>query len=92
MRVLVRDDATQREFALGAALGFGLLDPKRFIDLARAMGIPARDAARQVMSLITEDGRAREECFAATNAQTAALPQCEPPERYRNPFTTGRLR
>lgn len=57
MRVPASDDASQREFALGVELGFGRLDPKRFIDLARAMGIPARDAARQVMGLIAEDGR-----------------------------------
>jgi hypothetical protein len=61
MRVLASDDATQRDFLLSAELGFGRVDPKRFIDLARAMGIPARDAARQVMGLITEDGRVRDE-------------------------------
>jgi len=57
MQVLADDDASRREFALGAELGFGHLDPKRFTDLARSMGIPARDAARQVMGLITEDAR-----------------------------------
>ncbi len=35
----------------------GPRDPKHFIDLARSMGIPAGDAARQVMDLITERGR-----------------------------------
>lgn len=57
MRILASDGASRREFALGAELGFGHLDPKRFTDLARGMGIPARDAALQVMGLITEAAR-----------------------------------
>lgn len=57
MRLLAGEDPSRRELALGAELGFGHLDPKRFTDLARGMGIPARDAAHQVMVLIIEDAR-----------------------------------
>jgi hypothetical protein len=51
------DDGSERDFVLGAELGFGHLDLKRFVDLARGMGIPGRDAARQVLGLVTERGR-----------------------------------
>jgi hypothetical protein len=78
VRVLGSDNATPREFALGAELGFGRLDPKRFIDLARAMGIPARDAARQVMGLITEAGRVGEG-VDASNTQTVSRSHWDSP-------------
>ncbi len=32
--------------------GLGRAEPRRFVDLARSMGIPSHDAARQVMEIV----------------------------------------
>lgn len=46
------DVAPKRQPTPGAEAGSDHLDSKHFVDLARGMGIPASDAARQVMDLI----------------------------------------
>jgi hypothetical protein len=51
------DNASRPPFARGTEQRTDHLDAKHFVDLARNMGIPARDAASQVMGLITERGR-----------------------------------
>jgi hypothetical protein len=42
----------ERESSARTALRFQRSEPQKFVDLARAMGIPSRDAARQVMEIM----------------------------------------
>jgi len=54
-----RDDAAQRQFAFGSGQErSGQFDLKRFMHLARGMGIPADDAARLAMNIVFEQRRA----------------------------------
>ena len=53
-----RDDAAQRQFAFGTGQErSGQFDLKRFMGLARGMGIPADDAARLAMNIVFEQRR-----------------------------------
>ena len=53
-----RNDARQQRFAFGAAEErSGQFDLKRFMRLARGMGIPADDAARLAMNIVIEQRR-----------------------------------
>ena len=53
---------------LTAALRLQSAEPRRFVDLARAMGIPSHDAARQVMEII-ETRAMLSPCGSRTNGR-----------------------
>jgi hypothetical protein len=42
----------ERESSARTALRLQPVEPRRFVELARAMGIPSHDAARQVMEIL----------------------------------------
>ena len=58
----------ERESSTRTALRLQRVEPRKFVDLARAMGIPSHDAARQVMEII-ETRAMLSQCESRTNGR-----------------------
>ena len=58
----------ERESSARTALRLQRVQPRKFVDLARAMGIPSHDAARQVMEII-ETRAMLSQCGSRTNGR-----------------------